>query len=311
MENMNVKALVKLIGINENTLRGWERRYNAVTPLRAEDGRRLYSAKDVQRIKYLWELVKLGHAIGQVAMLPTSKLKKMLEGQETFRTADLEVIPSKPSPYLDEMILALEKFDLEKLNAILQKAKFTESPKDIIMKLVQPILLKVGGLVLSGGLSIAQEHLLSALLRDYLGSLFQSLSPYAHSSRFNAKNVLLTTREGDLHEFGILLSAILTTVHSYRTHYLGPNMPVHDLAVACQQFKVDILVLGLMKLPKGREVVSAQEYLQTLDTLLPKKISICIGGSQCVDVSLLKTTRKIVFISDFNELDEYLEKNSN
>ena len=309
MENMNVKALVKLIGINENTLRGWERRYNAVTPLRAEDGRRLYSGKDVQRIKYLWELVKQGHSIGQIATLPTSKLKKIIEGQETFKSESLEV-SSKPSPYLDEMILALEKFDLEKVNSILQKAKFSESPKDIIMKLVQPILLKVGGLVLSGGLSIAQEHLLSALLRDYLGSIFQSLSPYAHSSRSSSKNVLLTTREGDLHEFGILLSAILTTVHSYRTHYLGPNMPVNDLAVACQQFKVDILVLGLMKLPKARDIVPAQEYLHTLDLLLPKKISICIGGSQNVDITLLKTTRKIILVSDFNELDEYLEKNS-
>jgi len=234
MENINVKALTKLIGINENTLRGWERRYQ------------------------------------------------------------------------QSIIKSLENFDLEKLHLVLQKAKFSLSPKEVIMNLLRPLMQKVGSLVYENKLSIAQEHVLSSLLRDYMGGIYQSLSPFELSSKIHSKTILLTAREGDMHEFGILLSAILCNMYRLKTFYLGPNMPAKDLADACVQFKVDYLILSLTELPKAREIVSPMEYLKKLDELLPQKISFCLGGIP-VDLNKIPTKREMIFFQQFEELDQFLE----
>ncbi len=306
MENINVKALTKLIGINENTLRGWERRYKAVEPLRAPDGRRLYSAQDVERIKILWALVQNGHTIGLIANLPTPKLKKLLSETSPIIEEKKTVVVEPIEIYQDSIIKSLENFDLEKLNLVLQKAKFSLSPKEVIMNLLRPLMQKVGSLVYENKLSIAQEHVLSSLLRDYLGGIYQSLSPYELSSKIHSKTILLTAREGDMHEFGILLSAILCNMYRLKTFYLGPNMPAQDLADACVQFKVDYLILSLTELPKAREIISPLEYIKKLDELLPQKISFCLGG-QSIDLNKISTNREMIYFKQFEELDQFLE----
>jgi MerR family transcriptional regulator, light-induced transcriptional regulator len=307
MENLNVKAIVRLVGINENTLRGWERRYGAVSPLRDEEGRRTYSAKDFERIQCLWQLVQNGHSIGRLAPLSTIKLKSLLsEHPEKSKLAEpqADVI----SVLLKQIVKDLEKFDVEKLNTHLQQARFEVSVKEIVLHLILPLMREVGRLVLENKMNIADEHILSALLRDYLGSIYQSLSPYNLSSRQMSKCVILTSREGDIHEFGILLSAILSNLHRLKSIYLGPNMPVNDLIEACQQFKSDYLVLSLMKLPPQREVVTSLEYLKKLDQSVPKKVTFILGGSDSVDLKKISTTRKIIQLNHLSELDLYFQQ---
>lgn len=306
MENINTKAVVRLIGVNENTLRGWERRYGAVEPKRDEDGRRLYSSKDVERIKLLWALVKEGHNIGKIAKLSSKVLKSMLSKTLSPEVPTLPVSEHKAERYLPEIISALEKFNLEKLNQCLLRARFEISTKEIVINLIRPLMMRVGDLIQQDKLTITQEHVLSALLRDFLGSINQSLSPYDFSSRGQSKSVLLTTREGDIHEFGILLSSILCNLYRYKTYYLGPNMPLDDLVQACSNFKVDYLLLGLMNLPEDREIISAREFVSELDKRLPRKITFCLGGSGSAVGSLIRSDRQYISFADLYQLDHFL-----
>lgn len=308
MENLNVKAIVQLIGINENTLRGWERRYGAVSPNRDDEGRRTYSAKDFERIQCLWELVQKGHSIGRLAPLSTTKLKSMLSEhpQEKIQASGQQ--NDVVNIILKQMVKDLENFDLEKLYAHLQKARFEVSSKEIVLHLILPLMREVGILVIENKMSIANEHILSSLLRDYLGSIYQSLSPYNLSARQMSKCVILTSREGDIHEFGILLSAIISNLHRLKSIYLGPNMPVDDLIESCQQFKNDYLVLSLMKLPAQRELVSSFDYLKKLDQKVPKKITFILGGSDLVDLKKLSSSRRIIQLKDLSELDLFFQQ---
>ncbi len=303
---MNFKAIIRLIGINGNTLRAWERRYGAVTPVRNEKGHRLYSAKEVERVKILWALVKEGHNIGRIAELPTSNLKKLLSSSLAPEMPSFNASLPKTEKFLTEIIAALEKFNLEKLHLSLQRARFELSSKEVVINLVRPLLVRVGTLILEGKLSISQEHLLSSLLRDYLGILFHSLSPYDFSSRENNKTVILTTREGDIHEFGILLAGILCHLYRLKTYYLGPNMPIEDLVSACSQLKADYIILGLMALPQKREIITARDYVLILDRSLPRRVSICMGGSDLRSLANISTERKLMMFQDLDELDKFL-----
>jgi MerR family transcriptional regulator, light-induced transcriptional regulator len=53
-------------GINPVTLRAWERRYGLIRPLRTPKGHRLYSARDIDRIRRILALLDEGVAVSQV-----------------------------------------------------------------------------------------------------------------------------------------------------------------------------------------------------------------------------------------------------
>ncbi len=310
MKTMNTKALVRLVGINENTLKAWERRYKAVAPTRDEEGHRQYSPKDVERIRLLLALVREGHAIRKLAELSNKALKAMLANSLAPETPRLAPKPARAHGPLDEMLRALKRFDLERLNSLLHKSRFDLSNKGIVMNLVRPLLMEVGKLVHAGEFSVAQEHLLSSLLRDYLGQLHQSLTPYDFSSRAGAKAIALTTREGDNHEFGILMSSILANLYRYRTYYFGPSMPLTDLQAALERIKPDYLVLGMTALPKEKEAVSAADYVAALDARLPRKVTFCLGGGPAMNLGSARSERLVLRFSELEELDQFLADNA-
>jgi DNA-binding transcriptional MerR regulator len=307
---MNLTAVVRLIGINENTLRAWERRYGAVTPSRDAQGRRFYSDKEVEKIKLLWALVNEGHSIGLIANLSHAKLKSMLSKSLSPQVVELRSGTSNAEKFLTSIISSLEKFNLESLHNSLQRARFEMSIKEIVIDLIKPLMDQVGKMNETEELSIAQEHLLSSLLRDYLGNIHQSLSPYDFASRKNAKSVFITTREGDLHEFNILMASILSNVYQFQTYYLGPNMPVEDLGKSCLRFKPDFLVLGFTHLPTSREIISPQDYLNQLDQMLPRQITFCCGGASEAELSSLSKDRQIIRMKGLFDLDKFFASES-
>lgn len=300
-----------MTGINENTIRAWERRYSVVEPERSADGRRLYSRKDVEKLSLLWKLVQKGHLIGQIATLSLVQLKKMEAEHGTPSDITLELAPNsaKEQLHLETIISSLKKFDLDAIHHSLQKARFELSPRDIITRLILPLLKEVGNQVMDSKLNISQEHLLSSLLRDHLGNVYQSLSPYEYKTKSLQTRVIITTREGDLHEFSILLAAILCRIHGYETYYLGPNMPMSDLAHACEQFKINFVILGLAALPPKKEFITAASYLKQLDQAVPKKTQFLCGGMANVPENVISSGRRYLFFSSIDELDTFLAQN--
>lgn len=306
MEKFGLKAVVRLTGLNENTLRAWERRYQVVQPERDPSGHRLYTRKDIERLQLLTALVQEGHSIGRIAAIPNANLKKMIQRSLSPQATEIIASEAKTQQLLREIIAALQKFDLHRLNLVLQRTRFEMAQKDIIMNLVRPLLGEVGVMVNAGQLSISQEHLLSSLLRDFLGNMHQSLSPYDFNSRDAAKRVMLTTREGDQHEFSILMSAILSNLYRFKTYYLGPSMPAADLASAITQLRIDVLVLGAMGLPPDQERISIQAYLRALDESVPRSVTFCVGGSPEIRLDYLRKDRRTYLVSSLSEMDQFL-----
>ena len=308
MENMNMKAVVSLLGVNEHTLRSWERRYAAVVPSRNAEGRRTYSQGDIERIKLLFSLVHQGHAIKVLAKSTNLELSALLDSRQKLGISRSVEVTSKGnvSEILIELMPPLQKFDLEKLNQILVRARFELGQKEMVLNIVLPVLAEIGHLVSEGKLSVAQEHLFSALLRDHISQIYHSLSPYA--GRSLESGFALTTREGDIHEFGILISAVICALHAKRTFYLGPNMPASDLVAAAMQFGIKNLVIGFSHIPTEREIVSASDYLKYLDRKLPKNTAIWIGGPAVSTMKIPTSGRKIIKVGSIGEFDEMLSK---
>ena len=311
MKNINIKAVTQLTGINENTLRAWERRHTVLAVLRDNDGRRIYSIKDIEKLRLLWSLVQKGHLIGNIAPHSVMQLKAIDEQKGptdvSVKTA-VSLSNKSEQNHIEEIIDALKSWNLAQIHSSLQSTRFELSPRKIITNFVLPLMQEIGKLVSESKLRISQEHLLSSVLRDYLGQLYQSLSLNENLPSHKMRIVAVTTREGDLHEFGILLAAILFRINGHLVYYLGPSMPVKDLADTCEDFKIDTLVVGLASLPKKNEVISANNFLRKLDKESPKKINIFCGGNVDIKPDIIKSGRQFIRFSSLMDLDQFLQK---
>lgn len=305
---LTVKAVSKLSGISAHTLRAWERRYNAVSPKRTETGRRFYTNSDVERLKLLGQLVDSGYGIGGIANLSDrelSNLAKKLEPNSNLtqsiqdsnsNTANLETLTA-------DLLDSLQDFEIDKLSKNLNYARLTLPIKSFVLDIVSPLMGMVGEKVASGKLSIAQEHILSANIRDHLGQIMQSLG----SSNIKSKTFLFSTREGDIHEFGILLSAILCIGHGFKVHYLGPNIPAKDLIVAAKKLKADVVILGTVQTTRNLNKISLSDYIEKIDQSLGSHTKIIVGG-QLDHKETLPKSKRIQHINSLQKLDEVLSK---
>ena len=72
-------AVARMAGMPVATLRIWEQRYQAVRPITAASGHRLYLAADVERVTLLRRLTQQGHAIGLLAALDTDQMREIAQ----------------------------------------------------------------------------------------------------------------------------------------------------------------------------------------------------------------------------------------
>ena len=193
-----------MTGLSIDTLRAWERRYQAVTPMRGERGR-CYSEGQIQRLILLRDAVASGHAIGQVAGLGDGELKRLLLVPAKIANAQVPGRIEPPSSdALVPIVAAIESFDYAAANFHLGRLAVLLPVDKLVGEVVFPLMQLVGERWQHGTLTIAQEHMTSSILRNLLGGLVRLSTSSTPSQR-----ILFATPSGELHEFGILAAAML------------------------------------------------------------------------------------------------------
>ncbi len=76
---LGIAAVSQLTGISQHLLRIWERRYQAVATERSNNGRRMYSPENVDRLIMIKHLVDRGESVGKIAQSDTPALKQLIE----------------------------------------------------------------------------------------------------------------------------------------------------------------------------------------------------------------------------------------
>ena len=80
-----IGAIARLTGITPMTIRMWQTRYDAVSPVRTEGKQRLYTERDLTKLSLLKELTDHGDSIGMVAGLTVEELENRLKEQTLKR----------------------------------------------------------------------------------------------------------------------------------------------------------------------------------------------------------------------------------
>ena len=311
MNTYNIQMVSKLTGISIHTLRAWEKRYQAVVPLRDDSGRRAYNDKELEKLKLLGKICSLGGSIGNLANLEITDLKSLMS---KFQKSDpykeespVQVISDEPvdtQKVLNHLLLALQDFKLDIISHELHKLKITMSTKDLSFNILIPLLQEIGFRVNNNTLTIAQEHALSSIIRFHLGQFV-----YQNYERKRKKGQIATlaTPEGEYHEFGILLASLLCIHHGLSFYYLGPNMPASGFVEASKSLGSTILILGTTKSNQFYKTEALDGYIGQLVRQMDDEQMLLLGGDGNFTLSKFIKDPKFHFISTFQHLDSYIK----
>jgi len=295
-----IRAAANLTGLSIDTLRAWERRYQAVTPIRGERGR-VYGEREIRRLILLRDAVARGHAIGQVAGLEDSALEKLLVGPvPAAQTTGLDRTDQPVSDALLPVVAAIESFDYATANFQLGRLAALLPVDTLVSEVVFPLMKLVGERWHGGTLSIAQEHMTSSIVRNLLGGLVRLSASSNHSQR-----ILFATPSGELHEFGILASAMLAAADGFEALYLGSSLPALEIVAAAEQTSPRAIVVGIKASEPTQGTI---EELRILALKLPKTVELWLGGSNVKKTLASIGSVRTIALEDFSELEEHLAR---
>jgi DNA-binding transcriptional MerR regulator/methylmalonyl-CoA mutase cobalamin-binding subunit len=290
-----IQAVSRLTGIAIDTLRAWERRYGAVTPGR-EAGARAYSDADVARLRLLQRAVSHGHRIGRIAALGTEALRRLVVASTRPLPASEALQPATGSSTLVE---ALRSFDSARVDQELVRLASVLRPIELVRDVLMPELARIGEEFRRKRASIAHEHLLSAAVRNVLGSFLR-----LHVPRDPAPRLLFATPAGERHELGALGAAMLAAGAGCHVSYLGPDLPARAIVDAVTTARAHVLVLGVTT---SIGLQPREKELRTVARDLPQAVELWLGGAAARKLAEAVGPRAMT-LSDFDEYQTHLNR---
>ena len=215
----SIKDLENLSGIKAHTIRIWEKRYNALEPMRTDSNIRYYDITNLQKLLNIVLLHDYGYKISKISKLSEVEIPELVKQITTEKTAKNHAINS--------FKMAMMNFDqslfFKTYDALLSEKSFRE----VFFEVFIPLMNEIGLLWQTNTISPAHEHFISNLLRQKIQvntEKVQILEPTK-----NDKVFVLYLPMNEIHEIGLMYLNYEILLQGYRCIYLGENVPVESL----------------------------------------------------------------------------------
>ena len=264
-----VRLVAARTGLTPHVLRAWERRHHVVEPARTEGGQRLYSDLDITRLRLLHRLTESGHGIARLARLPLEDLERM--AREPM-AADPPAEPGGVSApeFRDAILRAVRRLDAADLHSVLQRAVVTIGVPGFLETVAAPSLHAIGHGWREGTLSVAHEHLASAVFRRVLGWIMAT-----YEVGTTAPRMVVATPPRQLHELGAMLVAAAAAAEGWGVTYLGADLPAADVLGAARQVDARVVALSVVYPADDAELPAELERIRRE---LPAGVALLVGG---------------------------------
>ncbi len=280
-----MRLVASRTGLSPHVLRAWERRYNVVSPTRSDGGQRLYSDLDVERLLRLRRLTDRGHAIRRIAALPLEELARLeqeveaggdaarrLAADRGLEAGDAEQATTEHAESaVASALQAARRLDPIELEAVLERAAVTLGVPIFIDEVVAPALMRIGHGWAQGSVSVAQEHMATAVFRRVLGWLFR-----VYEVKGPAPRLVVATPPGQQHEMGALMVAASAAAEGWSVTYLGPDLPVAELLSAARQTDTDAVAVSAVSAGEAGDLAVV---LREIRSGLPDRVPLLVGGA--------------------------------
>ncbi len=248
-------------GVPATTLRQWERRYGVPNPERTPSGYRMYSPLDMACIEFIKNHILDGIPVSRAAQL----WREAPNAQQQSNPVHPKAMPA--SSLVEAMLVATLEGDMTRAEKVLGQAHAIMPVEDVVLEIIQPTLIEIGEKWHRGEITIAHEHQATSFIKGRMLQLFEM----AGSPR-GGPVVVIACGPGEYHEIGALAIGIFLRRAGVRTHYLGANMPIVDLA----RFSREVRAAAVMLSCGSAEVIDAiRGQIHLLQEVVP---TLIFGG---------------------------------
>jgi len=129
--------------------------------------------------------------------------------------------------------------------------------RSLYLDILQPAMREVGRLWQENGISVADEHLATAIAQAAMGRAFER-SYVWHDRR--TPTLIAACAEDERHQMGLRMLCDLLELEGWDTTYLGASVPVESLVAIVVKRKPDVVAVSATiapHLPRVRSAVGA------------------------------------------------------
>jgi MerR family transcriptional regulator, light-induced transcriptional regulator len=252
----NIGLVARITGVPVSTLRVWERRYDFPETTRTAGGQRLYSERELARLRWVKARLDQGMQVSQA--IRALKLQDASSPPPEFAAT---APATGPAVALDAvragLLSALHAHQLEQADEVLNAAVQAHPPEQLIEHVIYPVLDELGRGWQAGIVNPATEHLATNYLRHRM-LLWMLSGPPVYPG---ARPVVLACAPGELHEGSLIMLGVLLRRRRWPVAYLGQTLPLADLAHFTQESQPAAIVLVAMTEAPAAALVDWPTYL--------------------------------------------------
>ena len=260
-----IAMAARLSGVREDLIRAWERRYGVLRPRRTPGGYRVYDEDEVAVLRRLRELVEQGMAISQAAK-HVGALRREVQN----------AVPPPGSPngrqidrWHADIVAAAQRMDQGAVEAVVDGALAALPLLAVYEDILVPVQREIGEAWHAGRLGVAEEHLVTQVVRARLAALLRAVPTGGRG------HVVCACFPDEEHDVGLLGAALQFRERGFRVTFLGVRTPVADVARAATALRPSLVALSCVTDPGEREV---RRVLAAVRRALPRTVRVIVGG---------------------------------
>ncbi len=223
-----IQAVCERTGIAAATLRAWERRYGIPSPARSAGHYRLYDDHDVALLRRMAGFCASGMRPAEAARLAK-------------RVVPEAVVDDDPGVLVERLIEAAGRMDDAAARRALDLAFARRLPAQAYDEVISPAIIRIGELWSNGALSVAHEHVVTAVMRERLADRLRETLPEGAT-----ETAVLACPGDEEHELGLYGLALHVAAWGVRPVFLGARVPPEALAAAVAQLRPRFVALSMV-----------------------------------------------------------------
>lgn len=276
-------------GIAKEVLRKWETRYGFPLPVRDDNGNRVYSAEQLERLRLIRRLLNEGYRPARVVGLQETELSELLGARPTW-----EVLPAE-SEKINEVLEWMKSRDPALIREKLRGELAARGLHAFVVEIMPVMNQRVGDAWEKGEIAIRDEHLYSEIVQ---GLVREALATTIHPQ--GSPRILLTTPPGEAHGLGILMLEAVMSLDGACCISLGPQSPLDEIVSAAADFQADIVALSFSLAYPRKQI---PPVLKELRSRLPAAVKLWAGGAGTLGMERVpRGTTLLASLADAGEM---------
>lgn len=179
-----------------------------------------------------------------------------------------------------------------------------QSIEDLYELVIKQALYKVGELWEQNKISVADEHLATAISEGVLNELYSEVLP----SKYLPRKVVLACVENESHQVGLKMVADIFEMHQWETFFVGSGIPTSELIKYISGVKPNVVAISLSVFFNYNNLIGMVEQITKA---FPYQ-HILVGGQALTRISevMLKKFNNVMYLTDLESVKKYINNYS-